>query len=754
MSFLSRRSAVGAAVLTLISLAASAQQASPAASAGTTEPGSNVAQASAPATAPSGTSTGASATDASSTDSGTLSTVEVREQRATAARLALSPQVGTTVYHIDSTFIDSLAKGDSTSLRDVLLTLPGVSQDSAASGSLHIRDDHANVQYRVNGIQLPEAIAGFGQALDTRYIQSLDFLTGALPAQFGLRTAGIIDIQTKAGFGEPGGSLGVSLGSHNLVQLNGSVYGTKGNLSYYFSGNVMQSDQGIENPQPTRNALHDQTQQGSTFGNLSYYLDDDTRLGLMFGTYDGRFQIPNNPNQVPAFSLAGFSDLSTGFNALPSANLDENQHEKTRFLALSYQKTLGALDFQVSLLHQYSNLHFIPDNAGDLIYNGVVSNTRRSLSANGLQLDASYKLNDAHTLRFGGAYTQQETQSINGVGVFAVDDTGAQLSNYPTLITDNSSKLGKIGSLYLQDEWRIDPKLTLNYGLRYDKVDAFVDESQWSPRLNLSYAATDATAFHAGVARYFTPPPQELASQESINLYTGTSNQPEVGTSDPVKSERTTYYDVGVTHKVSPALTLSADAYYKDITNLLDEGQFGQALILSPFNYAHGFARGLELAARYNKDNWAAYVNFAYQKAMGKNIISGQSLFGADELAYIANNYVYLDHDQTYTASAGLSYAFPDNTKLSGDLIFGSGLRATPDGGPPNGAALPHYTVVNVALTHTWKNPSGNGDTEGRIAILNLFDEVYLLRDGTGIGVGAPQYGTRRTLFVGMTTHF
>jgi outer membrane receptor protein involved in Fe transport len=741
MSFFFRHSAIGAAVFALLCGAAAAQQAP---SAPPSPPAAAAAQ-----TAPA--ASGADANGDAGAD-GTLSTVEVKEERSTTPAVSVRPQTGSTVYHIDSTFIDSLAKGDATSFDDVLMTLPGVSKDSKASGSLHVRDDHANVQYRINGIQLPDQIAGFGQSLDTRYVQSLDFLTGVLPAEYGLRTAGVVDIQTKEGFGQPGGSLGIGFGSHNQVLLNGSVFGTKGNLSYYFSGSAMQSDQGIENPQPTVNALHDQTRQGSSFGNLSYYLDDDTRIGLMFGTYNGRYQIPNNPHQVPAWSLAGFSDLSTGFNALPSAYLDENQTEENRFVALSYQKTLGALQFQVSLLNQYSNLHFEPDNAGDLIYNGVASNVQRSNSANTLQLDGTYKLDDAHTLGFGAAYTHQSTQSINSVGVFALDDLGAQLSTYPTLIADNSSKIGHTGSLYAQDSWKIDPKLTLNYGLRYDTVDAFTDEHQWSPRVTLAYLASDATAFHAGVARYFTPPPQELASQQSINLYTGTSNQPEVPFSDAVKSERTTYYDIGASHLLTPSLTLTADAYYKDISNLLDEGQFGQALILSPFNYAQGFARGLELSARYNKDNWSGYANFAYQKAMGKNIVSGQSLFGAAELAYIANHYVYLDHNQTYTASAGASYRM-GSYQLNGDLLYGSGMRATPVGGVPNGASLPDYTVVNLSLVHTWKEPSGS-DIEGRIALLNLFDKVYLLRDGTGIGVGAPQYGPRRTFYVSMTTHF
>jgi outer membrane receptor protein involved in Fe transport len=722
-----RRNAVGVAVLSMLSWSAFAQEATtpaPAAGASAVEP----------------------------TAARTLTTVEVQSERLKKARMELSPEVGTTVRRIDRSAIDALGKGDATPLDDVLLTLPGVAKDSKASGSLHVRDDHGNVQYRINGVQLPEGISGFGQSLDTRYIDSVDFLTGALPAQYGLRTAGVVDIQTKQGFGKPGGSLGFTFGSHNTLEENASFYGTKGNLSYYLSGSLVSNTAGIENPLPTLNAQNDRTRQGKTFGNLAYYLDGDTRIGLMFGTYNGKFQIPTNPGQTPAFSLAGYSDLGTGFNALPSSDVRERQTESTRFVALSFQKTLGALDFQVSAFHQYSNLHFIPDGAGDLIYNGVASDILRSNSANGLQADAAYKANDAHTLRFGGAYTRQTTRSINAVNVFPVDDSGVQIGNTPVRINDNSSKVGQLASLYVQDEWRIDPKLTFNYGLRYDSVDAFTKEHQWSPRLNLAYKLADGTAFHVGYARYFTPPPQELASQQSINLYTGTTNQPAVATSDPVKAERTHYFDLGVDHKVNPNLSLSADVYYKKVTNLLDEGQFGQALILSPFNYAKGFARGVELSARYNDDRWSAYANFAYQKAMGKNIVSSQSLFGADKLDYIANHSVYLDHDQTYTLSGGASYRFGDN-QVSGDLIFGGGLRRTPDGGAPNGAALPHYTVVNAAYSHTWKQPSGGG-VVARIAILNLFDKSYLLRDGTGIGVGAPQYGTRRSVYASITTHF
>ena len=691
-------------------------------------------------------------TNASDAKTATLQTIEVTVERLKAARIELSPQVGTTIYTVDQGLIDSLGKGSATTVDEVLLRLPGVSKDSKASGSLHVRDDHGNVQYRIDGIQLPEAISGFGLSFDTRFIDKIDFLTGALPAQYGLRTAGIVDIQSKLGSATPGGRVGVLLGSNNTLEPSAEIFGSSGRLSYYLTGSYTANGIGIENPLPTRTAEHDKTRQSKAFGNFSYFLDDETRVGLIFGTYNGRFQIPTNPGQTAGFSLGGFSDTVAGTNSYPSSQVDERQTEVNRFAALSFQKTSGRFDYQLSAFHQYSNLHFTPDPIGDLIFNGVASDTLRSNSSNGLQADAAYRLNPEHTLRFGGQYTRQTTQSNNAVSAFSVDTTGAQISNVPLVINDNSSKVGRLSSIYVQDEWHLNPKLTLNYGLRFDHVSAFTDEHQWSPRLNLAYSINADTAVHAGYSRYFTPPPQELASQKSIDLYASTTNQPQVATSNNVKAERTNYFDIGVSRKLSPHLTIAADAYYKQIRNLIDEGQFGQALILSPYNYERGYARGLELSSNYNDSHWGAYLNLTYQKAQGRNITSGESLFSPDKLAFIAQNFIYLDHDQTYTASGGISYKF-GQSRIGGDFLYGSGLRRTSTGGPPNGAALRHYTIANATASHTLRSGPTSA-VEVRIALLNLFDRSYQLRDGSGVGVGAPQFALRRSLFLGLATSF
>lgn len=683
-----------------------------------------------------------------------LAPIEVIATRLKEARIALSPKIGTTVYTLDSQLIAEYGAGENTPMNEVLLRLPGVAQDSKASGSLHVRDEHANVQFRINGIQLPEGISGFGQSVDSRFVDRIDFVTGALPAQYGLRTAGVVDIETKDGSTlAPGGSVGVLVGGHDSFQPSAELVGSKGALSYYLTGNFLTNTLGIENPNPTRNAIHDRTEQTRGFGYLSYVLNENTRLGFMAGTYQGRFQIPNNPNQAPAFSLTGISDVDSGFNARPSSDLDQRQREVNHYTVFSLQQSLGALDYQASLFYQYSSLHYLPDTqGGDLIYNGVASDVFKSNSATGVQADASYKLAEAHTARFGFAYTNQLTRSNNNVGVFPVDDSGNQVSSAPVFIVDDSSKRGNLTSLYVQDEWRIHPRLTVNYGARFDHVAAFTNEHQISPRINALWKVTDATAVHAGYSRYFTPPPQELVAQSSIDLFSGTTNAPEVMVSDTVKAERTHYFDVGITHTFSPRLTVGLDTYYKRITNLLDEGQFGQALILTPFNYAQGYAEGIELSATYSDGPWSGYLNFAVGKAKGKNIVSGQSLFAADELAYIADHYIYLDHDQRYSLAGGLTYRF-GTSRVSADVIYGSGLRTTPDGAPPNSGKLPGYATMNLAFVHSWKE-SPVGNLEGRVGITNLFDKTYLLRDGSGVGVGAPQHGERRTWFAAVTHAF
>jgi outer membrane receptor protein involved in Fe transport len=368
--------------------------------------------------------------------------------------------------------------------------------------------------------------------------------------------------------------------------------------------------------------------------------------------------------------------------------------------------------------------------------------------ANGLQADGSYRLNASHTLRAGINYTRENLKNSSDSLTFPADDSGNQLATQPIALADSNRKTTNQTGLYLQDEWKLSDKVTVNYGARADWVNAYVTASQFSPRIGVVYQMTPQTTFHAGYAKYFTPPASELIGSSTIASFNGTTNASPSSQNDPVQAESSDYFDLGVNHQLTQHLTLGLDGYYKKVKNLLDEGQFGSALLYTPFNYAQGKVYGLELTLNYRKGDLGAYLNVARSTALGKNIVSSQYNFGQDELHYIASNWVHLDHDQAITASTGVSYLW-QGTTWTADALFGSGLRS----GFANTDHLPAYTEVNLGASHVFSDsPIGKFTT--RLSVINLFDKVYEIRDGSGIGVGAPQFGQRRGFYLSMTKSF
>jgi outer membrane receptor protein involved in Fe transport len=239
-----------------------------------------------------------------------------------------------------------------------------------------------------------------------------------------------------------------------------------------------------------------------------------------------------------------------------------------------------------------------------------------------------------------------------------------------------------------------------------------------------------------------------LISQTDIALFQGTTNALPTNVNAETLSERSNYFDAGISQKVGDNLTLGLDAYYRQVQDLLDEGQFGAALIFSPFNYDKGKIKGIEFTSNYTQGNLSAYFNVSVGRADGKQVVTGQYNFEQDELDYIATHFVHLDHDQRLTGSGGVTYNW-DGTKLGLDFLYGSGLRAD----FANSAHLPDYYQINLSADRNFNLP-GIGKTDVRLALMNVTDKVYELRDGSGIGVGAPQFGPRRGLYLGLQKDF
>jgi len=665
-------------------------------------------------------------------------------------RELILPNLGATSFLIDAQQIQDQPEGEDAPFNQVLLRAPGVAQDSAANGDLHVRGEHANLQYRINGVLLPEGITGFGLELDPRFVSSMQLVTGSLPAQYGFRTAGVVDIQTKGGGSNGGAGVALQTGSFDTIRPSVEESATSGNLRAYVDASSEHTGIGIENPTPGTVPIHDSSDQYKAFAYLSLILDRTSRVSFMGSLSSSTYQVPNTPGLPAGTSPNGAQWIPGNFN---SSTLKEKQDEENSYGVVMYQKSAGDLNLQASAFGRASSVHFIPDPVGDLYFNGVASDVDRSLRSGGLQADGSYGSGDGNTLRGGAFLLNEAVAATSTTTVFPVDGYGNPTGPaFP--IADHQDLHGLSAGLYVQDEWRIGGGITVNAGTRWDNFESsFDNERQLSPRLNVIYQPTDATTIHAGYSRYFTPPPVENVSGTAVARFDGTSNAAASDQDDPVRAERSDYFDAGISRKLTPGWQVGLDGYSKRAKNQLDDGLFGQTLILSAFNYARGRVQGAELTGSYAKGGFSAYGNLADSVAKGEDWNSAQFLFDPADLAYVRTHWIYLDHDQRLTGSFGTAYRWGrehGDTLLYADALYGTGLRtdATAADGSniPNGGTVRPYSTLNIGGERSIGLGGGHA-IKLRVDVVNLADKSYELRNGSGVGVNAAQYGMRRGFF-------
>ncbi|MBX9943624.1 MAG: TonB-dependent receptor [Reyranella sp.] len=673
--------------------------------------------------------------------------LDVVAKRLDRERSSILPSLGATRYDFNKTAIENTPQGENAPLNQVLLRAPGVVQDGF--GQIHVRGDHGSLQYRLDGVQLPEGLSLFSQVLSPRFANEISLLTGALPAQYGLRTAGVVDIGVKSGSTNPGGEASIMGGSYNWIQPALQYGGRSGAIDYFAVGQYVSNGIGIENPTPSYTPLHDDTAQWYGLAKVTGIVDESTRLSFIAGGASARYQIPNVPGQTPQFTVNGNS-------VWDSSILDQRQWEDTYFSIASLQKSYRDFNMQLSGFARYSNLSYQPDVIGDLLYNGIQPYANRMSFATGVQGDASWKVASNHTLRSGFLVQRERVTSLTNGNAVPIDENGDAIPNGQTVgFTQGSDLVGWTYSVYLQDEWKVIPTVTVNFGARFDAISGVTSENQFSPRVNVVWEPDPRITLRAGYARYFVPAPLNQVNANSITVLSGTTAAPEVALNDPVKAERSDNFDVGLTLKPTDGLTLGFAGFYKFAENYLDKGQFGAPITLTSFNYANAQVAVLEFFTSYEKGPWALYANAAWTRTSAININSSQFNFEQAELDYIASNWIFTDHYQSWTGSAGAAYIFNQSsdwaTRVSADMLFGNGLRTSVI--TPNDTALPAYATLNLSLTQKVPISISKG-TQVRFDAINVTDGSYQLRSGTGVGVGAPQYGMRRAFFVTLSQKF
>jgi TonB dependent receptor/TonB-dependent Receptor Plug Domain len=671
----------------------------------------------------------------------TLSTVIV--EASSLAGPAVSP-AGANQYSLSAQDIADAPQGKSAPLTDVLAQMPGVAIDQ--NQQIHIRNTEGpQFQYQINGVLIPLDIntnPSFLSMINPLFIQRLDLLDGVLPSRFSYATGGVVSIQTRDGCQQPtGGDLSIRAGQRDTFEPSLEYSGCHAGLSSYVSALYQQSDTAFSSATPGPTPLHDHTRQGQVFGYFSYPLTTTDTLSLLVSGAKSSNQLPNVPGLAPAYA---FADL-----ALPPSSADINSYlnfsDALAVLSLSGSLT-SKLSYQIAYSQHAISQRFEPDPIGELIYQGVASSASHEDHDYSLEGDLSFSL-AAHTLQSGFYAAQYRVTANDSSLVFPANDAGAQLADVPLTVLNKTQANNVIAGVYVSDLWRMSERLSASLGMRWDALSGFTSARQVDPSINLVYRADGATTFHLGGARYFQVPSLLGISPTTQAAFAGTTAQGPPGIPTPL-TEDDRELDAGVVRQLSGTFSVSADAYYEWTTHYLDTGQFGVVPIFAPFNYGRGHLWGSELAAHYQTSGVRAYANLTVGRNAQQGVATGQFNFPPDELAYIDSHSIVLDHQPLYGAAAGASWRVGAYT-IAAEGLYSSGLRS----GFADTDKLPHLIQVNTSVERSFEVP-GVGLLSNRLAVLNLFDRVNLIRPADGIGIFQSAYGPRLTFYDTLTLHF
>lgn len=619
-------------------------------------------------------------------------------------------------------------------------------------GQVFTRGNHANLQYQIDGIQLPDSVGGsFGQAFAPINIDHMEILTGGLQPEFGGRLAGVVNIVTKSGGTQNGGEIGTSFGSYNQVSPYATYGGSdvSGAFHYLLSVSSFYTDRGLDTPAPSdinndqkggnEAAIHDQSYGSDQFIKLDWVADNNNKLALVAYSENKFFQIPDYPSSFdPGGSnysyFGGVTDIygNGPFNYVPSTTND-TQSEANKYVELSWKHTFDENSFiQISPYWKESSLIFTNDVANDLAASqdnnlaaAVGGITESSFSENrtsdnyGTQVDYTWHADANNLIKAGGQVLL--TQSSGPVSVIEVNNPGDGSGPATLASGDSSTDVGYQEGVYVQDELTLAKWLVLSGGLRFDAIQfVFPDsttsiDSNWGPRVGLSILPTETTKFHVFYGKLFMPAPPEDLRDTFVNLGQGNQLAPY-----DIKAEKDNYFEAGVAQQVGNQL-LTVNAYYKDATNMLDESQLLNTAIAQPYNFATGYAYGVEFSMRGKIDqDWSDFANYSYEIAEGQGISGGLFAFPAGTPT--STDYQFLDHCQINTANVGLTYN-PGDLWITATGLYGGGLST----GPNNSLRLPDHVTMDTTIGYAFKKGSGLSGLKASLDVLNVLDNPYVI---------------------------
>ena len=525
-------------------------------------------------------------------------------------------------------------------LRAAVAVTPGWTSED--NGLMHYRGVDDGLLFVLDGVPVYERLdAQFGAGFDPLTLGSVRVLSGYVPPEFGLRSGGVIEVRSQAGSIDSwSGLLETGVGRYRSQALSGLLQGPAGrNASLTLSLGGERSRRFLD-PVSLDN-LHNRGSTGSGEGEL-IWAPGPSVVTLRAGHARSSFDVPHNEEQE-------------------EAGQDQRQQLEQSFGTLNWQRSWSsAVVSQLALFGRFTNGRLLGSAADTPLF----SEADREQDRLGLLAALTYE-RGRHRVK--GGIEASRIRLAESFRFFVSDPEEGERANLSKKVLEHDSDdpfhfegdvRRQIYSAYVQDSWRPLDRLTLELGVRYDHARLLLGESQWSPRLGVSYRAGRAT-LRASLNRFFQPPQTEyllLSSSPEAQRLSPFADELGAGGAD-IRAERQTALEVGCALWLGGALRADVAVWQRRIRNQGDPNVFLGTTIIFPNSVAQGRAKGLDLRLELpRRAGLSGFVTYTLSKIDQFGPING-GLFLEEEIIEIGHGTKFTpDHDQRHALSAVVSY--------------------------------------------------------------------------------------------------
>ena len=612
----------------------------------------------------------------------------------------------------------------------------------APTGEVHIRGQHAEYTYYIDGVPVPAAISGsLNELFDPQVVNQISFQTGGWDAEYGNKNAAVVNVTTRIPAGGFHGSVGTYVGTYDASTTTSDrgFNGQSVNLStnsgpwgVFFSGarqfSGMRREPVILDPTTDKvENFHNQGTDYFGFGKIQYTPSTHDVVSLDLNAARTRFQVP----------------YDTSGNTV----LDDNQTDVNGFANLGWRHQFGTAaqgasesqnsDLFAALFYRHGSLDYVPGSVDTPQFSffgfpGQYNlSENRQFNAYGTKID--YTMHPHHELEF-----KFGTQGWLTRGQEDFNTTDASGNHGPQ---SNSTLKGSDLGVYAQTAYSPVEQFELRTGVRYDAHNApFAGtKSQVSPRIRLNFFPSPSTTLYAYYGRLFLP-----TNVEDLRAVTGAAQGGTVA--EPTIPERDNFYELGWIQRLPAGTTVKFSGYRKDSKPGIDDNTVPGSAIVTSVNIDVVHITGVEgvLELRPNGP-FSGYLNAALNHAYGRGPITG-GFFPEDT----PQGFFDLDHDQRLSIVASGTYSI-NRLYFSATGTYGSGLTNGVDPAACNcsygtglfdfnrGIKVDPSTIFNLSAGYSLI--AGASVLRPEIYVDNIFNKKYLLKGAffSGASAGRPR---------------